>query len=69
MLARFQGRDDIAGMVGDRRVDVDRVDVGIRQHVLVAGVAFLDAERLADLVQPLGVRWQMAYMFAWGWFW
>ncbi len=38
-------------VVGDRAVDVDKVDIGVGQHVFVTGVAFGDAESLADLVQ------------------
>src|SRR5262249_15001099 len=38
-------------VVGDRRVDVDVIDVGIRENVFVAMVALGDAEGITHLIE------------------
>src|SRR5262249_28203624 len=53
VLAGLQRREALRGVVGDGRVDVDGVDVGIFQQVVEAGVADLDAEAVAALVEGL----------------
>jgi hypothetical protein len=47
--------DGHPSMVGDGRIDVHEVDVRVGQHVVIAGVARVDAEGVADGV-ALGVR-------------
>ena len=69
VLAGLEGGEALGGVVGDRRVDVDGVDVGVVEQLVVVGVADLDAEAVAALVQPLVRRRQMAYISALGWFW
>jgi hypothetical protein len=69
VLAGLERRDRHRGVVRDRRVDVHEVDVGVAQQVLVARVALLDAERVADRVERFGSRWQIANISAFGWFW
>ena len=51
VLAGLQRGDGLRGVVGDRRVDVHRVDVRIAQHFLVARVARGDAEAIAAGVE------------------
>jgi hypothetical protein len=51
VLARPQRGDRLLGVRGDRGVDVDGVDVGVAQHLLEAGEALGDAERVTDLGQ------------------
>ena len=53
MLAGLQGLDGHPAVVGDGRVDVDEVDVFVRQDLLVLGVALGDAELVADGVEFL----------------
>ncbi len=50
-LPAFEGFQRHPGVVGDRAVDVDEIDVLVGEHFLVIGVAFVDAELVADLVQ------------------
>src|SRR5215831_11785865 len=51
MLAGLQSRDGLRGVVGNRRVDVDGVDVGVAEEVVEIGIAGLDAEAVAALIQ------------------
>jgi len=48
---RLQGRNRHPAVVGERRIDMDEVDVGIGQHVAEALVSAFNAERIADLVE------------------
>ena len=50
-LPALRACDRHPGVIGNRRVDVDEIDLGIGQHVVVFGVARGDAEGVADLVQ------------------
>ena len=51
VLAGPQRRDRHPGVVRDGRVDVDEIDVRVRQHVVVVRVPLLDAEGIGDAVQ------------------
>ncbi len=51
VFAGLERRQALGGVVGDGRVDVHGVDRGVLEHVFVAGVASLDAETVAALVQ------------------
>ena len=51
VLARLQRLDRLPAVIGDRRVDVDGVDLRIGEQVVVGGVAFFDAELVADFVE------------------
>ena len=53
VLAGLEPGQALAGVVGDGRVDVDGVDLGIGQHVVELRVALGDAERVAQLVELL----------------
>jgi hypothetical protein len=69
VLARLQRRIVMRRVVGDRRVDVHEVDVGVAQQRRRSRVALLDAERVADRIERPSSRWQIAYIFAFGWRW
>ena len=49
VLAGLEGGDRHRRVIGNRRVDVDEIDLRVRQHVLVLRVALLDLEGVADL--------------------
>ncbi len=51
VLARLEGGDRHGGMVGDRAVDVDDIDLRIGQDFTEIGVAVLDPELVADLIE------------------
>src|SRR5262249_28955849 len=51
VLAGPQRGDRLRGVVGDRRVDVDGVDVGVFEEVVDAGVAAPYAELVAAPVE------------------
>ena len=53
VLAGLEGGEALGGVVGDRRVDVNGVDVGVGEELVVVGVADFDAETVAALLQPL----------------
>jgi len=53
VFARFQSGNRLAGMIGNGRIDVNEVHVGIGEHVLEAREAFGHAERIADFVKFL----------------
>jgi hypothetical protein len=55
VLTGFEGRDRHRCVVGDRRVDVNGVDVGILKQLGEVGVAGFHAEPIPDLVEPLAV--------------
>src|SRR6516165_2777037 len=42
-------------MIGDRRIDVDEIDLRVGEHVFVFRVALVDLEEIADLLE-LGGR-------------
>ena len=51
VFAGLEGFDGHPGVVGDRAIDVDGVDVGVFEQVAVVGVAGLDIEAVADFVE------------------
>ena len=55
VLTGLEGGDGLATVVGDGRVDVDRVDFRVCEHFLVGRVALGDAVAIADLLQLGGV--------------
>ena len=55
MFAGFEGLDGLLGVVGNRGVDVDGVDLRIAEEFVVIGVAFGNAEGLLDGFQFFGV--------------
>ena len=50
VLARLQRLLAHPGVVRNRAVDVDEVDVGVRQHLLVLGVSLGDLEGVGHLI-------------------
>lgn len=58
VLAGAQGFEGVFGVIGDGGVDVDGVDVWIREKGVVVGVAFGDAKLVAYLIQ--GIRIALA---------
>ena len=55
VFARFERGDRHRRVVGNRRVDMDEVDVGIFQQLGVVGVAAADPECVADPVEAAAV--------------
>ena len=55
MLASAKGRKGVLGVVRDRSVDVDGVNVRIGEDVCVVLIALLDAELVADLLERFGI--------------
>src|SRR5262249_2560897 len=51
VLAGLEGRQALRGVIGDRAVDVDRVDVRVLEQVVVIAVALLDAELVAGAIE------------------
>src|SRR5271157_3211920 len=51
MFAGLECRERLRSVVGNRRVDVDGIDVGILEQVVVIGVPNLDAELIAAAVE------------------
>ena len=51
VFAGLERLDRLAAVIGNRRVDVNGMDVRIREQVLVGSVAFRDAELVADFIQ------------------
>ena len=56
VLAGLQGLDRHPGVVGDRRVDMDRIDVGVFQELAIVGIAGLDPVPIAAFVETLSGR-------------
>ena len=55
VLAGLQRGDRLRRMIGNRRVDVDGIDVRIGEERVVVGVARLDAEPIAARVELLPI--------------
>ncbi len=53
VLAGLQRGDGLPAVIGNGRVDVDRIDVWIFEQILEFRVAFPHAEVIADLIQLL----------------
>ncbi len=53
MLAGLERSHRLPGVIGDRRVDVDGLDVGVPEQLVEVGVAPGDAESVADGIQLL----------------
>ena len=53
MFARFQRCNRLPGVIGNRRVDVDRIDIRIFEQLLVIGVASFHSEGVANGIQLL----------------
>ena len=53
VLARLEGRDRHPGVIRDRRIDVDGVDLGVLEHLLVVGVTGGDLVAIAAFIQAL----------------
>ena len=51
VFARFQASHAHPAVVGNRGVDVDGIEVRVFEQLAVIGVAFLDAERIADRIE------------------
>ena len=51
VLAGLQGLDRLRRMARDRRIDMHRIDIGIRQQFVIGRIAFLYTVFVADLVQ------------------
>ena len=55
MFAGFESLDGLLGVIGDRGVDMDRVDLGIAEEFVVIGVALRNAEGVLDGLEFLRV--------------
>jgi hypothetical protein len=51
VFAGFERSDGLCRVIGDRRVDVNRVHVGVIEQVIVAAVANGNVELVADFIQ------------------
>ena len=51
VFAGLERGDGHGSVIRDRAVDVDEIDLGVGQHLIVARVAPLDVELVADLVE------------------
>ena len=70
VLAGLEGLDRHPGVIGNRRVDVDEIDLRVGQHVVVFGVPRARCRTSSPTLFSLAsFRWQMAYMLALGWAW
>ena len=66
VLAGFQRGDGLPAVIGDRRIDVDHIDLRVLQQVLEFLIALLDSESSPTASSFSGVRWQMAAILAFG---
>ena len=55
VLPRLEGSNRLRRVVGNRRVDVHRIDVGVREQLLEARIPRLDAELVAAGVELLPI--------------
>jgi hypothetical protein len=69
VFAGFERFDGLLGVIGDRGVDVDGVDLGVAEKFVVIGVALRDAEGGLQAASFFGSRWQTAMRLAFGWAW
>ena len=69
MLAGLEGRQRLRSVIGNRRVDVDGIDVGIFEQIAELAVADLDAKLVAARSSSALLRRQMAYISASGCCW
>src|SRR5262249_52363864 len=53
VLSGPERRDALRGVVRDRRVDMDRIDVGVLKQFVEVGVALLDSPAISALVEVL----------------
>jgi len=69
VLPALRASIDHPGVIGNRRVDVDEIDLGIGQDFVVFGVSFVDPNVSPNLLSFSTFRWQIAYMLALGCAW